>query len=124
MATDQAIESLYATGYWLHSLGRHRDAATVFRAMATACPRDERAWLALGACHESSGHVDIALEMYGFGRAVARPSPRCEIARSRALRIMGRDDEADAAIERAMELAEELGDEELRALACAERGAS
>ncbi len=119
--TESTVEALYSTGHWLHSLGRHRDAATVFRAMANAKSSDERAWLALGACHEASGHTEIALQLYGFGRLVAAPSARCEIARVRLLRQKGQDDEAEDALHRAAEIAYEQDDETLKALVAAER---
>ena len=120
----EAIEALYSTGHWLHSLGRHADAAVVFRAMAMASRTDERAWLALGACHEASGHTDIAVQLYGFGGVIAGPSVRCEIARSRALRGAGEDAKADEVLLRAEEIAEEEDDGALRALVAAERMAS
>ena len=122
--TAEAIEALYSTGHWLHSLGRHRDAAVVFRAMATASRHDERAWLALGACHEASGHADVALQLYGFGGIVAGPSARCEIARVRVLRSAGEDAKADEVLLRAEEIAEARDDDALRALVAAERSAS
>ena len=119
-----SIEALYATGHWLHSLGRHRDAAVVFRVMAKAEPSDERAWIALGACHEASGHVDIALALYGYGRLAAAPSARCEIARVRLLRGAGQDALADEALDRAEGIADALNDDTLKTLVVKERRGS
>jgi hypothetical protein len=119
-ATRNAIEALYATGHWLFVQKRWADAQSVFRVMLLCAPTDERGWLALGACHEEGGDTDIALELYGAGRVVARPAGRCEVARARVLRSLGLDDEADDAVARALEIAEEAGDETLRALASAE----
>ena len=118
--TDQAIEGLYATGHWLHAQGRYRDAATVFRAMAGAKPKDERAWLALGACHEASGQTAIALELYVVGRLTTN-SVRCAVARVRLLRNVGRETEADDALASAAEIANDQDDEALKTLIAAEK---
>ncbi len=116
-----AVEAVYATGHWLMSQERFNDAATVFRAMALVAPEDERSWLALGTCHEALEQPLLALEMYGVGRVLAQPSSRCEIARARLLRRLGRDEEAEAALTAAEAWAEERGDEELDALVREER---
>lgn len=89
-----AIEALYATGHWLLTNGRYPDAAKVFRAMTLAQASDERAWLALGACHEAIGQHRIAIELYLVAAVAAAPAIRCEIARGRALRALGRDEDA------------------------------
>ena len=117
---SSAIEALYATGHWLLEQSRFADAATVFQLMARAASNDERAWLALGACHEGIGQHGIAAELYTIGTVVAEPSARCKIARGRALRELGRSDDALAAFEGAVDLASESGDEEMAALARAE----
>jgi Tfp pilus assembly protein PilF len=116
-----ATEALYATAHWLQSEGRTKDAASVFRAMVVTTPRDERGWLGLGLCHEKLGQEHIALEMYGTGRVMARPAPRCELARARVYRTQGESDKADEALENAEHLAEQLDDDALRALVVAER---
>ncbi len=120
----QAIEALYATAFWLIGERRFQDAAEVLRVMARFAPADERAWLALGTCHEGLHQTTIALEMYGVGRVLAGPSVRCEIARVRLLRRLGRDGEADDVLDQAATLAEDVGDDELDALVRAERRAS
>jgi Flp pilus assembly protein TadD len=117
----RGIEALYATGHWLLTQDRPADAACVFRAMALLAPQDERSWLALGACHEALGQSERALQMYGTGRVLARPSVRCDIARSRLLRTKDRDHEADAVLEHASETAEGLDDQVLIELVAAER---
>jgi len=122
--SQPGIEALYATGHWLHGHGRHADAASVFRVMMSAATNDERAWLALGACHEGIQQLEIALELYSAGRVVATPGVRCELARSRVLQALGRTEEADEALEAATERAETADDDELRALVVAERRAS
>ena len=121
MNPKRAVETLYATAHWLLSEERPRDAACVLRAMVLTAPRDERGWLGLGACHEALGQPEIALEMYGTGRVFAQPSVRCEIARARIFRAMGRDDAADDALDTASELP---GDEETEVLLQAERRAA
>jgi len=87
-------DALYTIAHWLIRCARYRDAASVFRLMGLAEPTDERAWLGLGACHEALGQSDLALEMYGTGRAMAPSGARVEIARARLLDALERHDEA------------------------------
>lgn len=115
------LEALYATGYWLYSEGRFRHAQNVFRAMVHLASHDERGWLAVGACHEATDQIDIALELYATAVCVADAAPRCELARARILRQRGRDEEARRAVEMASTIAEELGDDELQRLVAIER---
>jgi tetratricopeptide (TPR) repeat protein len=119
--SQSALEALYATGHWLYSQGRYTHAQNVFRAMVHLAPRDERGWLALGACHEVVDQHDIALELYSAAVSVAQTAPRCEIARSRILRQRGLTREAQFALEEAGKIAEELRDDELQRLVAAER---
>jgi tetratricopeptide (TPR) repeat protein len=115
-------EAIYAAGHWLLSEERFADAAKVFRVMLSADPKDERGWLALGECHERIGQPRIALELYGTGSVLAVAAVRCHLARARALRLLDRDDEADAALETAAEMAAERDDDELVALVAREMG--
>ena len=105
-----AIEALYATAHWLLDQGRPDDAAGVLRLMLLAAPRDGRAWLALGACHEKKKQPKLALELYWTGRLVAERPARCALARARLLRRLGDDDDADEALLDARALAEAAGD--------------
>ena len=93
---------------------------------ALACgfaPRDERSWLALGACHEARQQPHVALELYTTGRVLASaPSYRCELARARVLRALGSEDEADDGLAAAQRAAEALGDDDARAQVERERG--
>jgi hypothetical protein len=123
MDTNQAIEALYATGHWLLDHGRHADAAEVFRAMARACPEDERCWLGLGQAHEGADQRLIAKEMYVTGVTLANGG-RCAIALTRVLREMGNDDGASLALEHAEALAERNDDEALAALVSWEKAQS
>jgi tetratricopeptide (TPR) repeat protein len=116
------VEAIYATGHWLFEREQFENAAKVFRVMLHAAPRDERGWLALGECHERIGQPRIALELYGAGSVVAAPSARCDLARARALRALDRGDEADEALDRALQLASEGDDADLVALARREKG--
>jgi hypothetical protein len=119
MEIARAARALYATAHWLHSEERVGDAACVFRAMVSVAPEDERGWLGLGTCHEALGQPKVALAIYESGGVVA-DGARCEIARSRLLRCMGRVDEAEEALAHASELAER-GDPETMALVAHER---
>ncbi len=120
---DPAVEAIYAAGHWLLCHERISDAAEVFRVMLKASPRDERAWLGLGECHERIAQPLIALELYGAGTVVAgapeAPSVRCFLARARTLSKVGRD--AEGALDAAEAAAEQTGDDELIALVRRER---
>src|SRR5580658_4201410 len=122
-SAETTIEAIYAAGHWLLSRERVADAAEVFRVMLKAAPRDERAWLGLGECHERISQPLIALELYGAGTVVAvtagARSVRCFLARARILSKVGRD--ADGALDAADVAADQAGDEELMALARRER---
>jgi tetratricopeptide (TPR) repeat protein len=120
----RALDALYATGHWLLSRERFRDAASLFRGMAMLAPDDERPWLALGACHEALKQAQLALDMYAAGQTLTRPAVRSRLARARVLTQLGRDDEAEGARESAEEVAETFGDDGLIALVSTERGAS
>lgn len=119
-ARSKALESLYAAGHWLYGQRRIDDAVTVFRAVIRIAPHDERGWLALGACHEAQDRHDVALELYDEARRVAASAPRCDLARSRIFRARGMGDDANDAFAEAARIAEELDDEELRALVASE----
>jgi tetratricopeptide (TPR) repeat protein len=117
----QAVEALYAAGHWLYAQERIGDAVTVFRAVIRIAPEDERGWLALGACHEAQDRHDVALELYDEARRVAKSAPRCGLARARIFLMRGMNADAADAFAEAAGIAEELDDEDLRALVAAER---
>ncbi|HXX66437.1 MAG TPA: hypothetical protein VEK07_04615 [Polyangiaceae bacterium] len=108
-----AVDSLYVVSLWLMQQQRYRDAAAVARALVRLAPYDERSWLVLGACHERGDETELALEMYGVGRTLAAPAPRCELARARLLRQRGMQTDACAAYAAAESAAHDLGDDAL-----------
>lgn len=117
----ETIEKLYNIGFWLYGQERYADAALAFRTMLRASPTDERSWLALGACHEGINQFRIALELYGTGSAVVPSSVRCQVARARVLSLLGRETEADMALDSAAQIAEEQDEADLVLLVEAER---
>jgi Flp pilus assembly protein TadD len=117
----ETADSLYLVGLWLLQRQRYRDAAAVARALVRHAPYDERSWLILGACHEQSEQTELALEMYGVGRALAAPAPRCELARARLLRAHGMHGEASDAYSLAAGAAAQVADDDLAHLIECER---
>lgn len=113
---DGAVDSLYVVSLWLMQQQRLRDAAAVAGALVRFAPHDERSWLVLGACHERRDDKELALEMYGVGRALAAPAPRCDLARARLLRGGGMRREACDAYAAAEAAARRMGDEALTRL--------
>ena len=116
-----AIEAIYATGHWLLEQEQPSEAATVFRTMIHAEPRDERGWLGLGECHERVDQPRIAAEILGAGSVVATSSVRLLVARSRALTSAGFEVEAEESLSAAADAAVAADDEELQALVTSER---
>jgi hypothetical protein len=116
-----AIEALYATARWLLVHGQTREAAATASALVRLAPHDERGWLTLGAAHEASSQATVALEMYGVGRVMAAPAPRCELARARALASLGKHAESRLAYAAAAEMANGLGQRALLELIESER---
>jgi tetratricopeptide (TPR) repeat protein len=112
-----AVESLYATGHWLLSQERVLDAARVLRVLLLSQPSDERAWLALGVCHERLGRLDEAMALYTAGAVACAPSARCWLARARLFADQGMDNDAATARLHALRCAIDDKDPELRALA-------
>ena len=121
LSRPDAIDGLYATACWLLRRGRYREAAAVARALVRVSWADERGWLVLGVCHESIEQPEMAAEMYGVGAALARPAPRCELARARILGTLGQPAECVEAYQRAAAAALDVGDEGLQRLIEEER---
>jgi Flp pilus assembly protein TadD len=118
--SQDTIEGLYATGYWLYLHDRPAYAVSVFRALVQLAPGDERGWLALGHCYESQGQTDVALHVYGSSLRMLANAPRCQLARARVLRAQGRARDAQRALIEAARGATGTDDGELRALIAAE----
>lgn len=106
----RAIEAIYAIGHALIEQQRAHEAVKVFRVMMRLAPTDERAWLALGMCHEAMDQVDIASELYGVGSMVAQPpSARCLSALARTQRLLGNGAVADEYYAESRSVADEQG---------------
>lgn len=114
-------DALYAIAHGLLHDERWREAADVLRAMMLAVPRDERAWLGLGRCHEELAQPEVALELYNMGALLALQGVRCRLASARVLRDRGMPHEADVALDMAEWLAEQSDDETLASLVARER---
>jgi tetratricopeptide (TPR) repeat protein len=110
---EGSVETLYATGHWLLSAARTRDALKVFQCLTLIAPSDERGWLALGSCHEALDQDSVALELYALGARAAAPSARCLLARAQLLRRTGDTREADECMRAAAEAYRDAPDPEL-----------
>jgi hypothetical protein len=121
----RAVEAVYATAHWLLGRDRPSDAAKVFRVMLQMAPRDERAWLGLGECHERIEQPRIAAELYAAGSVIAgRPgsvSVRCLLARARAMARLGRTRDVESVLDIAERAAAEQTDAQLVDLVASER---
>jgi uncharacterized protein HemY len=109
----QACDALYAAGHHFLRAERYADAASFFRMMLVVGPQDERGWLALGHCHELTGHPELAFEVYGSGAQIAERRTRCLLACSRICERAGDTDRVDAILEAAELEASKTGEEEL-----------
>lgn len=117
----RATDGLYAAGCSLYEDAKYFEASCIFRAMAAAAPEDERGWLGLGLCHEAIGQRAVACQMYRAGEREAA-SARCAVARTRALRGLGRDDDADEALDLAEQLAADADEDVTRLVRFERRG--
>ena len=122
MSTTIANDTLYNAGHWLIAQDRHEDAKHVFRTMLALAPSDERAWLALGACHEGTHELEKAARLYALAPLACGDSLRCLIAHARVLRRLEREDAAASAYALAADLATQVDDSDLAALIAAEQG--
>ncbi len=121
--TGRPLEAVYAFAWTLLDGHRLLDATKAFRVLVRYAPSDERSWLGLGACHEELGQDDIARELYGAGSLVSSPrSVRCLLAAARLQRRCGERATSDDLIAEAWSLADDLEDDDLRALVERERG--
>lgn len=118
----EAIEGIYAVGYDFIERENWGDASDVFRAMLLLAPRDERAWVALGQCHERQGQEQIAVELYSMGILAIPTAVRCRIALARALEARGDSMNADSVLDAAENIASESNEDELVDLVRRERG--
>lgn len=107
-----ACDALYAAGHYMLERDRVKDAAVLFRTMLLADARDERGWLALGACHERLEQDAMAEELYSAGAQMARTRVRCLLAVARLFERIG-DDRADEAVDAASDLAATDEEQEL-----------
>lgn len=112
----QTTDALYAVGHGMLEQERLRDAGDVFRAMMVLFPGDERAWLGLGTTHERMGDVQLAIEIFSMGVVALPNAIRTRVALAKALRSVGKDDDAEAVLDGAAERAERTQDEELEEL--------
>jgi thioredoxin-like negative regulator of GroEL len=119
------VEAIYATAHWLLARERAADAAKVFRVMLRVAPRDERAWLGLGECHERIDQLRIAAELYGAGSVIAggarSVSVRCLLARARMMSKLGRSADIEWTLDTAERAAADQQDDQLIALVASER---
>lgn len=114
--TARRTEALYTLAHRKLGEQRYVDAAALLRLMLHVAPTDERAWLALGLCHERLGQLGTASELYATGVLAARPTGRCALACARVLERQGRSDEAGELYEHAIEAFETRGEDDLARL--------
>ena len=111
--SPEAVDALYAAGHWLFEQGRCEDAGRLFRAHVLAAPMDERAWLGLGASEAHAGRTSNALKVYAMGAMAIPRGAHCCLAAARLMAAGGEREGALAAFDRAQEIAEVSGDDEL-----------
>jgi len=113
MNQTATADALYTVGHWLIEQNRHDDAKHVFRTMLALAATDERAWLALGMCHEKTSELGKAAQLYTLAPAACASGVRCLVALSRLQRQLGDDGLADETFERAATLASNEDDDTL-----------
>jgi Flp pilus assembly protein TadD len=92
-------EQCYASAYQALEKGDDLNAKRLFGMLAVMAPRDERPWIGLGVCSERKGDWPMAGAMYAMGTTFASGSAWASFGRGRALKRMGRRDEARRAFD-------------------------
>jgi hypothetical protein len=99
------VERCYASAHGAFAAGDDVNAKRLFWMLAILAPRDERAWIGLGACGERRAQWPLAAAMYGMGAACPGGSGWSHFGRGRALKHLGKDLDADRAFDWAESIA-------------------
>lgn len=94
-------ERVYASAHEALENDDVQTAERYFGILALLAPRDERAWIGLGVTRERRGDWPMAAARYLLGGAIVPSSTWCHFGRARALRRLGRTDEAERAFDEA-----------------------
>ena len=111
-------EQCYASAYQALDGGDDKNAQRLFALMAVLLPRDERPWIGLGVARERCEDWRAAAGLYEVGTVLSPSSVWCHFGRARALKRLGRQQQAETSFDLAEDMAE---DELLVAAICAER---
>lgn len=101
-------EQCYASAYQALEDGDDRVAQRFFLLMALCAPRDERAWVGLGVCHEREGSSRLlprTAAVYTIGARLVGESAWLQLGRGRALAKLGRYHDALIAFDAAEDAA-------------------
>ncbi len=118
MCPESLAEQLYAQGYQALEGGDSSLAIRCFALQLLVGPKEERAWVGLGAAHEQLGQQRKAAAVYRRGAARIKDSVWLNIGLGRAARRLGRAQEAERAFDRAEQL---CGDPALSAVIAEQR---
>ncbi len=100
-------ERVYASAYEALENDDLKSAERLFGLLALFAPGDERAWIGLGVVRERREDWPMAAARYLLGSALVPSSAWCLFGRARALKQLGRADEADRALDEAEACAED-----------------
>jgi Tfp pilus assembly protein PilF len=87
-------EQTYASAYQALEAGDDAGARRLFGLLAILAPRDERPWIGLAVCSERQTNWAMAAAMYRVGASLANGSAWAHFGRGRALKRMGKREEA------------------------------
>lgn len=95
------IEPCYSSAYRALATGRNKDAFHLFTIMTLLAPKDYRAWTGLGTLFERTKQYSRASAMYGIAAALQPDCPSAWLAKARVLQILGKDQQAEKALQHA-----------------------
>ncbi len=74
--SEDTLEQLYALGFNQYQAGKWDDAQKIFQALCMLDHYDARYFLGLGACRQSLGLYEQALQSYSYGALMDINEPR------------------------------------------------
>lgn len=100
---DAELDRLFRAGTELCRAGERSRASDVFRFVALSDPTRGEAWSALASCHEASGDLEGAAQLYEMGWLLCPADTTLGLHAARAYALLGAADDAEALLDDVLE---------------------